>query len=262
MARGILLDIDGVLTVSWRPLPGATETIRWLQEEGIPFRLVTNTSSRSRRQIAELLRDAGMDIDAAHVLTAVSSAGHYLNEHYRGVSCLVVNAGDLGEDLGHPTTEEPGDAGVVLLGGAGPSVGYQQLDAVFKLALGGTPVVALHRNTHFETDAGPALDMGAFVVGLEAASGIAIPTLGKPAPEFFRAALAELEVTAAHACMVGDDITSDVLGAQASGITGILVRTGKFRPADLERRSGEETPDHIVDGIGDIPALWPRLSPG
>ena len=30
--------------------------------------------------------------------------------------------------------------------------------------------------------------------------------------------------------MVGDDIESDVGGAQTCGIKGILVRTGKYRP--------------------------------
>ena len=52
MARTVLLDIDGVLTVSWRALPGAAATLTWLQDRGIGFGLVTNTSSRSRREIA------------------------------------------------------------------------------------------------------------------------------------------------------------------------------------------------------------------
>jgi ribonucleotide monophosphatase NagD (HAD superfamily) len=58
MVGGVLLDVDGVLTVSWHALPGAVETIGWLRERDLDFRLVTNTSSRSRRQISELLGDA------------------------------------------------------------------------------------------------------------------------------------------------------------------------------------------------------------
>ena len=88
------------------------------------------------------------------------------------------------------TSSDPNLPRVVLLGGAGASIGYRELDAVFKLAVEGVPVVALHRNTRFQTAEGPALDMGAFIVGLEAAAGIEIPVVGKPAPEFFRAALA------------------------------------------------------------------------
>ena len=62
-----------------------------------------------------------------------------------------------------------------------------------------------------------------------------------------------LGVPADRAAMVGDDIVNDVLGAQASGITGVLVRTGKFRPTDLERDDG--TPDHVLDSFADLPAL-------
>ncbi|MGH2637026.1 MAG: TIGR01458 family HAD-type hydrolase, partial [Actinomycetota bacterium] len=42
---GVLLDIDGVLTVSWEPLPGAIEAVEWLREHRIPFRLITNTTT-------------------------------------------------------------------------------------------------------------------------------------------------------------------------------------------------------------------------
>jgi ribonucleotide monophosphatase NagD (HAD superfamily) len=57
--------------------------------------------------------------------------------------------------------------------------------------------------------------------------------------------------------MVGDDIDSDVLGAQAVGITGVLVRTGKFRPSDLK---GRARPDHVIEDIGRLPALLRGLT--
>jgi len=258
MATGILLDIDGVLAVSWKSLPGAAETLGWLAEQGMQFRLVTNTSSRSRRQIAELLADAGVEVDPSAILTAVSSAARYLDEHYSGAGCLVVNEGPLEEDLEGVEIVEAGGAGVVLLGGAGSSVGYRDLNAVFKLAVDGVPVVALHRNTRYQTADGPALDMGAFIVGLEAAAGIEIPIVGKPAPEFFQAALDDLAVSPADALMVGDDIGSDVRGAQAIGITGVLVRTGKFRPSDLD--GAGQAPNHLIDDIGDLPDLLGHLA--
>ncbi len=187
----------------------------------------------------------------------MSSAARYLTERYPGEACLVVNEGSLRQDLEGVATVGPSDAGVVLLGGAGPGTGYDELDAVFKLATEGVPVVALHRNTRYQTSEGPALDMGAFIVGLEAAAGVEIPIVGKPAPEFFGAALADLGVDAADAVMVGDDIGSDVRGAQAVGMTGVLVRTGKFRPSDLEGSGA--APDHIVDTIGDLPGLLGSL---
>jgi HAD superfamily hydrolase (TIGR01458 family) len=254
MARALLLDIDGVLTVSWRPLPGAVETLRLLRDQGIPFGLVTNTSSRPRREIAALLNEAGMDVDAAQIFTAISSAARVLADRYPGARCLVVNEGSLEEDLIGIDLQGPGSPDVVLLGGAGPRIGYRELDRVFKLAADGIPVVALHRNTRFETADGPALDMGAFIVGLEAAAGIQIPVLGKPAPAFFEAALLELGAEPAETMIVGDDIDSDVRGGQSVGMTGVLVRTGKFRPRDLE--TDGPPPDHVIEDVRQLPTLW------
>jgi len=61
-------------------------------------------------------------------------------------------------------------------------------------------------------------------------------------------------VSADHAVMVGDDLEADVLGAQAAGITGVLVRTGKFRESDEQGAHGER-PRHIVDSVADLPGL-------
>jgi len=258
MAGTVLLDIDGVLTVSWRALPGATDTLAWLRNHGIGFGLATNTSSKSRREIAAILNELGMDVDAPGIFTAVSSAAHYLNSRYPGARCLVINEGSLDDDLTGVDTVGADSASVVLLGGAGASIGYGELDAVFKLALNGVPVVALHRNSRFQTAAGPALDMGAFVVGLEAAAGIEIPIVGKPAPEFFRVALHDLGADMNEVVIVGDDIDSDVRGGQAVGMTGVLVKTGKYRSSDLETDGPQ--PHHVIEDIGQLPELLERLS--
>jgi HAD superfamily hydrolase (TIGR01458 family) len=258
MATKVMLDIDGVLTVSWQSLPGAVDTIRWLQTQGIGFRLVTNTSSKSRQRIAELLSQAGIEIELGQIQTAVTSAARYLVHTYPGAGCLFLNEGDLDTDLEGVTLVDAPEAEVVLLGGAGPSVGYTELDAAFKRAIDGVPVVALHRNTRYQTDDGPALDMGAFILGLEAAASIEVTVVGKPAAAFFEAALAGLEADRSSTIMVGDDLESDVLGAQAVGITGVLVRTGKFRPSDLD--GAAQAPDYVIDDIGGLPQLVERLS--
>jgi HAD superfamily hydrolase (TIGR01458 family) len=258
MARGLLLDVDGVLMTSERPLAGAAECVEWLQEHRVEFRLVTNTSSRSRREIAAALALAGMSVDPARIHTAVTAAARYLVRHHRGRECYIVNEGDLSEDLGGIRAGPPGSADVVLLGGAGPSTGFVELNHAFRLAVTGVPVVALHRNTHYETVDGPVLDMGAFLPGLEAAAGIDVPLVGKPAAAFFRAALADLGLPPGATLMVGDDIGSDVLGAQGLGMVGVLVRTGKFRPSDLV--DVPALPDHVIGGIGELPGLLQSMT--
>jgi len=96
----------------------------------------------------------------------------------------------------------------------------------------GLPLMAMARNRYFMEPDGLSLDMGAFVAGLEYSAGIKAEITGKPAPSFFDAALAELGVAPAEAVLIGDDLSDDIGGAQAAGIPGILVRTGKYRAGD------------------------------
>jgi HAD superfamily hydrolase (TIGR01458 family) len=253
---GVLIDIDGVLTVSWTPLPGAVEAVTAIREAGLPLSLVTNTTSRTRRRIADTLTDAGFPIGPEDVLTASAATAAHLREHRPDAACLLLNSGDVDEDLEGVRLVHGPDArpDVVVVGGAGPEFDYAALNDVFGHLQRGAELLAMHRNLFWRTDAGLQLDSGAFLLGLEQAADTEAVVLGKPAAEFFAAALRSLGVTAAETMMVGDDVESDVLGAQAHGLTGVLVRTGKFRP-DAEDGIDGHRPQHVVDSIADVPGL-------
>jgi ribonucleotide monophosphatase NagD (HAD superfamily) len=92
---------------------------------------------------------------------------------------------------------------------------------------------------------------------LEAAASALAEVVGKPAPRFFTSALSRLRMDLAEAVMIGDDIDADVLDPQRLGITGVLVRTGKFLPEALEAADG--IPDHVLDSITDVPNLVMQL---
>jgi ribonucleotide monophosphatase NagD (HAD superfamily) len=116
----------------------------------------------------------------------------------------------------------------------------------------------MHRGWYWRTSEGLQLDSGAFVTGLEGAAGIRAEVVGKPAAAFFATALAHLGADAAHTLMVGDDIESDVLAAQRHGLTGVLVKTGKYLPSTHRNASG--TPDHVLDSFAGLPALIGHLA--
>lgn len=80
--RAVLIDIDGVLTVSWQPLPGTVAALRQLRAAALPVALVTNTTSRPRASIAAALAAAGFPVTAADILTAPAISVGYLAKHY------------------------------------------------------------------------------------------------------------------------------------------------------------------------------------
>ncbi|MEU3915325.1 MULTISPECIES: HAD-IIA family hydrolase [unclassified Streptomyces] len=264
--RAVLIDIDGVLTVSWKALPGTVEAMERLRSAGLRLALVTNNTSRTRAVIAARLSGLGFPVTAGDVLTAPAATAAYLREHFPGARCLLLNSGDVREDLpgvtlvdGHGTDAEV-EVDVIVLGGAGPEFGYEALNRVFRHLQRGARLVSMHRNLYWRTEGGLDLDTGAFLEGLEKASRTEAEVTGKPAPAFFASALAHLGADASETLMVGDDVESDVLAAQRSGITGVLVRTGKYLPETHRAASG--TPDHVLDSFADLPALPGLLASG
>lgn len=259
--RAVLADIDGVLAVSWRPIPGAAQAIAALRASGYPIALLTNTTSRTRAQIAGLLTAAGFPVTADDIFTAAALTAEYLTRHHPGARCLVLNDGDLSTELPGvrlAALDDDPAPDVVVLGGAGPQFDYATLNRVFALVRGGAALVAMNANLFWQTDEGLKLDTGAFLPGLESAAGVTAEVTGKPAAAFFTAALDALGVTPDQAVMVGDDVHSDVLAAQRLGVTGVLVRTGKFQAETV--RSAPIAPDYVIDSIADLPALLAELT--
>jgi HAD superfamily hydrolase (TIGR01458 family) len=148
-------------------------------------------------------------------------------------------------------------ADAVLLGGcdeteeANRVFSYMNLARAFAELEGGAELYCLHKNRWWQTKHGPRLDAGAFVAGLEYASDTLATVLGKPSSAYFAAALDALDADARLAWMVGDDVESDIRGAQLHGMRTVLVRTGKFRP-DTFDRSGVR-PDVLLSSLSDLP---------
>jgi HAD superfamily hydrolase (TIGR01458 family) len=149
------------------------------------------------------------------------------------------------------------NADAVLVGGADESeepgriYSYLNLNRAFLELLAGADLYCLHRNRWWQTAGGPRLDAGAIVAGLEYAAGIEATVLGKPSPQYFATAVEALDADPEMAWMVGDDVEGDIGGAQAAGLRTVLVRTGKFRPDDLDHAT--ISPDGILSSVAQLP---------
>ena len=105
------------------------------------------------------------------------------------------------------------------------------------------------------SDRGITLDAGAFVALLEFASRKKSILIGKPSKTFYETVLHDLGFPPAQIAMIGDDIESDIKGAAALGINTVLVKTGKFRPQDLQRK--DIKPWKLLESISEIHKLFP-----
>ncbi|HEU5359072.1 MAG TPA: TIGR01458 family HAD-type hydrolase [Gemmatimonadales bacterium] len=261
MPSAYLFDLDGTLYTDAGPVPGAVEVLEGLKHARIPFRYITNTSRRPRAAIVERLRGYGFPASAEHVMTAVLAAAELVRHRgHRVVAPFVApqTLPDLGEfELVGGTSGVRSGAGApdaIVLGDLGDGWSYSLLQDAFRAVMGGADVIALSRDRYWLRGDGLALDAGPFVAAIEYATGASARVAGKPSRDFFEAAIRSLGLGAgtsvADIAVVGDDVWSDVKGAQGCGLLGWLVRTGKFR-ADALASSGV-TPDRIIDSVAAI----------
>jgi len=243
--------------VSGDPIPGAAEALGRLRRDGHRLRFVTNTTTRSRTQLAEQLRSQGVEVEDDEVQTATATAVRVL----RGKRVLALTMHALVADL--EGLELVGDnADAVLIGGADETpetnlvFSYMNLARAFAELELGAELYCIHRNRWWQTKRGPLLDAGAFVAGLEYAAQVEAVVLGKPSPSYFAAACEALDADPEMTWMVGDDLESDIAGAHAFGMRTVLVRTGKFRPDQVE--ASRIAPDGIVSSIGHLPEWLER----
>lgn len=241
--RGLLLDLDGTLYQSGAPLPGAVATVRALARDGVPFRFVTNTTSKSRAAVAEKLAAMGFPASEDSIFSPPHAAGELLRARGARAHLLVPEATRPDFDA-IPTDDAQPDA--VVVGDLGADWTFERLNRAFRLVHAGADLVALGRTRYWQTDAGLQLDVGPFVAALEYATGREALVVGKPEPQFFLDAVAELGLAPEAVALVGDDAETDVRAAQRAGLTGVLVRTGKFREADVE---SEPPIDLVLDSV-------------
>jgi HAD superfamily hydrolase (TIGR01458 family) len=248
----ILLDVDGVVLGSGEPIPGAIDALAELRSQGHRLRFVTNSTTRARATLAAELRAVGIELDDEELQTTAAAAARAL----AGKRVFALVMGALVEDLeGIELVGEGAEA--VLIGGAdeteetGRVFTYMNLARAFGELELGAELYCLHKNRWWQTSRGPLLDSGAFVAGLEYASGVEATVLGKPSTAYFEAALEALDAEPALTWMVGDDLEADVAAAQGFGMKTVLVRTGKFRPDALERST--VVPDAVLSSIAYLP---------
>jgi len=238
--RGLVLDADGVIVLKGELLPGAPEALARLVALGIPFRIVTNFSAAHRDTLSARFADGA--VPGARFITAASAAAAYTATHYPGGRLFVISAPDALREFDGQTlvsldeadAAAPGELAAVVIGDGGDELSYRNLNVAFRAIRRGAEFVAMHRNPWWLTPRGETLDAGAFVAGLEEATGRAPVVCGKPSPVVFTQALAGLaedlgvrRLPARDVAMVGDDPVADIAAARRVGLRGILVLTGK-----------------------------------
>ncbi|ALG67102.1 TIGR01458 family HAD-type hydrolase [Beggiatoa leptomitoformis] len=253
--KGYLFDLDGVLYVDNAPIDGAIETVALLKKRKIACRFLTNTSTKSTTTLYQKLKQMGFAIEQDEIISTPYATVLYLRQKPQA-RCYLLLAEDAKRDFREfPQTEDKPN--FIVIGDIGDVWRYSLLNQVFQYMMAGAELIALHKNKFWQTANGLQLDIGAFITGLEYATGKSAIIVGKPSPTFFELAFKDLHLPREQIAVIGDDVEADVGGGQACGLMGILVQTGKFRTEQVVKSTVK--PDLIINSIKSLGTMLESL---
>jgi len=251
----ILFDLDGVLYEGDNAIDGAADTIEWFNQNHIPHLFLTNTTSKSRAELVTKLTGLGIDSSTKNFLTPPVAAKQWLKKNNISDIALFVPERTKEEfsDF-NLVADEENNIGAVVVGDLGECWTFAIMNKIFRILINNpkAKLIALGMTRYWKTSSGLQLDVGPMIKAFEYASGINAVVTGKPATEFFQAALSLLGKKN-NVVMIGDDIRGDIEASQHAGLQAILVRTGKFSESDL---SAGITPNAILESIAALPEWW------
>jgi HAD superfamily hydrolase (TIGR01458 family) len=245
--KAVLLDLDGVLYTGDRIISGAALAVQQLRDAGLLIAGVTNTTTQPRLAIAKKLKDFGIPIHESEIYTPAALA----IEHIGTSSAMLYIRDSLLADFQgvHIIDDQPDFVVMGDLGGEGYSP--EVLRDIFIQVFAGSKLLALHKNRFWQKPDGLHLDLGPFIAAIEYATGRQAVILGKPSKGFFHDICSSMGVSPNQTLMIGDDIESDIGGAQQAGLKTALVQTGKYR-TEFVQQTGIKA-DLILPSIADLP---------
>lgn len=252
----ILFDLDGTLYIGNQEIPSAVSTIAQLREQGFKLRFLTNTTTKSHRELLAQMASLGFSLTPDELISAPVGALLELQSIQQKLDRPLRIWPVVGDAIKPDFAEFEWDETApdfVVLGDIGERWDLLLINKLFNAIHSGAELIALHKNRFWQTEQGLKADIGFFVAGLEYVCSKNARIMGKPNADFFQRVLDSAGVSAAETLMVGDDIDSDIGGAQLLGMKGCLVKTGKFRQAYFDASSVR--PDWVLASVADLPAV-------
>ncbi|HZQ56418.1 MAG TPA: HAD-IIA family hydrolase [Acidimicrobiales bacterium] len=243
-----MLDLDGVVWLSDRPIPGSPEAVRRLREHGERVVVVTNNSSLTVAQYLDKLQRLGVPTAAEDLITSAQVAAGLVAG---GSRALVVGGDGIHEALrqrGVEVVDGADAAPETVVVGWTRAFDYAVLTAAMRAVRAGARLLGTNHDPTYPTPDGLLPGGGTLTTAIAYASGVAAEFAGKPNQATVDAAR---ERFGDIAIMVGDQPSTDGVLARRLGATWALVLTGVTRKSDLPV---EPEPDIVSDSLAELVA--------
>ncbi|MET7879784.1 HAD-IIA family hydrolase [Micromonospora profundi] len=251
----VVFDLDGVIYLIDRPIPGAVDAVARLHAEGRSVAYATNNASRRSSDVADLLTGMGVPARPEEVLTSAAAAAELLRDRLpAGAPVLVVGAEALRAELravGLTPVTLADEKPAAVVQGYGPQVGWTELAEASVAVRQGAIWVATNTDRTLPSARGPLPGNGSLVAVLRTALE-RDPDLvvGKPESALFETAARRSD--GGRTLVVGDRLDTDIEGARRAGLDSLLVLTGVSGVAELLAAEPQRRPTYVARDLAGL----------
>lgn len=254
--RAVLFDMDGVIYVGNRPLPGVQELLDYLDATGRRWMLVTNNAALTSQQFSDKVAAMGLRVPPERILGSAEATASWLRHQVEKgwpEGKVIVNGQDgLRAALtaaGFELTSDPFEAAYAV-SGANFKLTYDDLANVTLAIRNGARFIGTNSDRTYPTERGQVPGAGAILALFTAATDREPIVIGKPNAPMFEEAMRRLGVAPEETMMVGDRYETDIVGALKLGMLTVGVLTGVDTRATFEAQSAP--PHLIVEGLPEL----------
>jgi len=256
MAKGLLIDMDGVIYGGDILIPGADTFIARLLNENIPFTFMTNNSQRTPLEAVRKLRKLGIEVTENHIYTSAMATAKFLASQVPKGTAYVLGEGGLISSLhDHGITLVDTEPDFVVLG-EGRNFTLEMVQRAVDMILAGAKFITTNRDPSPKKKGWNNLGIAATTAMIEEATGIKAFVVGKPGPVMMRSSRKHIGLETADTTVIGDTMDTDIQGGVQMGYRTILVLSGISKNEELRKYAFK--PDLVVNSVNDIelPLEW------
>lgn len=248
--QGFLLDMDGVIYSGDELIPGADSFVKELQEKEVPYLFMTNNSQRTRRDVVDKLKGLGIDANEDDVFNSAMATAIFLNRQKPRGTAFVLGEGGLLTSLtkrGYSLVSSNPDFVVV---GEGHNFTLEMVRQAVDMILDGSKLIATNLDPSPKKQGWNNLGIKSVVTMIEEATGLKAFSVGKPSPVMMREARKKIGLSTSETTIIGDTMSTDIIGGLQMGYKTILSLAGVTKKEDIGKFA--YSPDMVIKNLNEF----------
>jgi 4-nitrophenyl phosphatase len=258
--QAVLFDMDGVIYVGNRPLPGVQALLDYLDRTGRRWLCITNNASNTSQMFADKLHKLGIQVAPERILGSAEATASWLAQQapQRG-KVIMLGMEGLRSALLHEGFELVTDpkAAEFAVAGINFHLTYDMLADVALAIRNGARFIATNNDPTYPAERGQIPGTGSIIALLQAATDVQPEIVGKPFPGMYELAMQRLDTHPVQTLMVGDRYETDHAGAIRLGLATAAVLTGITTREQFARANPR--PDLVLPGLPELLAEFEKI---